>query len=94
LQKKDNGEEIAIPLRLTDEPVKATVEVQPDKPVQNRSPSTRLFLHASGDWRAVLHEDSWWVVGHNLAYPARGRDDAQRLREELSRQHKGSQGKK
>lgn len=94
MQKKGNDEEILIPLRLTDELVEATAEAQPDKPVQNRSPSTRLFFHASGDWRAVPHDDSWWVVGHYLAYPARDRDDAQRLREELSRQHKGSQGKK
>ena len=79
---------------LIDKPFEMSVEIQPDKPAGRRSPSSRLFLHASGDWRAMLHEDSWWVVGHNLAYPARGRDDAQRLREELGRQHKGSQGKK
>ena len=90
MQKEDNGEEIAIPLRLTDEPVKATVEAQPDKTVQNRSPSTRLFFHASGDWREVLHKGSWWVVGHHLAYPARDRDDAQRLRNELNQQYKRS----
>ena len=90
MQKKGNGEEIVIPLSLTNELMKVTVEAQPGKPVQNRSPSTGLFLHASGDWREVLHKGSWWVVGHHLAYPARDRDDAQRLRNELNQQYKRS----
>ena len=68
--------------------MKVTVEAQPAKPVQNRSSSTRLFLHASGDWKVVLKKDSYWVVGHHLAYPARDRDDAQRIRNELSQRHK------
>jgi hypothetical protein len=75
---------------LIDKLFEVSVETQPDKPAGNRS---RLFAHASGDWKVVLDDDSWWVVGHHLAYPARDRDDAQRLGEELSRQHKGSQGK-
>ena len=64
-----------IPKSLTDELTKATSETQRD-----RSPSTKFFIDASGDWREVLHDGSWWVVGHHLVYPARDRDDAQRLR--------------
>jgi hypothetical protein len=75
---------------VIDKLFEVSVEIQPDKPAGNRS---RLFAHASGDWKVVLDDDSWWVVGHHLAYPARDRDDAQRLGEDLSRQHKGSQGK-
>jgi hypothetical protein len=77
---------------LVDKLFEVSVEIKPDKPAGKRSPSARLFLHASDDWRAVFHDDSWWVVGHNLAYPARDRDDAQRLLQELSQQYKRSQG--
>ncbi len=73
-----------------DELINATLKAQPDKPVLGGSPSVRLFFHASGDWREVLHGGSWWVVGHHLAYPVRDRDDSQRLRTELSHQHKRS----
>jgi hypothetical protein len=79
---------------LIDKLVEVSVEIQRDKPDGKRPPSSKLFLHASGDWKVVLHGDSLWVVGHHLAYPARDGDDAQRLLQELSRQHKGSQGKK
>ena len=88
MQEIGSGEEIVIPLCLTEELTKVTMKAQPAKPVQNRSSSTRLFLHASGDWKVVLKKDAYWVVGHHLAYPARDRDDAQRLREELSQRHK------
>ncbi len=71
--------------------IEVSVEIQPDKPTQDRF---ELFSHASGDWKVVLDDDSWWVVGYHLAYPARDRDDAQRLREELSRQHKRSEGRR
>jgi hypothetical protein len=48
---------------------------------------TRLFREASGDWRAVCHDDKWWVVGHHLAYPAKDRDHAERRRQELSKEY-------
>jgi hypothetical protein len=77
-----------------DKRLELSLEIQPDKLAGKRSPSSRLFSHASGDWKAVLHKDSWWVVGHHLAYPARDRYDAQRLLQELSQQYKRSQGGK
>ena len=79
-----------MPEGLTDEVIKVTLEIQPDKPDQHLSPSIRFFIDTSGDWREVIHDGSWWVVGHHLMYPARDRDDAQRLRNELSHRHKSS----
>ena len=79
---------------IIDKLFEMSVEIQPDKPAGKGSPSANLFLHTSGDWKVVFLKDSWWVAGHHLAYPARDRGDAQRLCEELSRQHKSSQGGK
>ncbi len=83
-----------MPENLIDKLFEVSVEIKPDNPVGNRSRSSRLFFHTSGDWRVVPHKDSWWVVGYHLAYPARDRDDAERLRNELSHQHKPSQREK
>ncbi len=73
-----------MPEDLRDKLLTVSAETQSDTPDGPRPHSTRFFINASGDWRKVVDNGSWWVVGHHLMYPARDRDDAERLRKELS----------
>ena len=58
-----------------------------DEPHHDQSPATGFFLDASGDWRAVCHNDDWWAVGHHFVYPTKGRDHAERRCQELRKEY-------
>lgn len=49
-----------------------------------RAASDKFFLDLSGDWRETFYDGDWWVIGHQMMYPARDLEHAQRLRAELS----------
>ncbi|MEO0248391.1 MAG: hypothetical protein ABIN58_02385 [candidate division WOR-3 bacterium] len=49
-----------------------------------RAASDKFFLDLSGEWRETFYDGDWWVIGHQMMYPARDLDHAQRLRAELS----------
>jgi hypothetical protein len=64
-----------------------TPMTQPANTAYCQSPPVEWMPDCSGDWRPLLHDDEWWVVGHYMMYPARNETDAERLCQELVSQN-------
>ena len=55
-----------------------------ETPAAPEKPADIFSLDTSGSWRKAFHHNSWWAVGYHMAYPARNKDDAQRICKQLS----------